>query len=53
MNATLTIQEFNALLTSEEESPLLEALRKLTRIEAPEDVTESMALALLSWWWRG
>lgn len=49
LNASITIEEFNALLTSDaEQSPLLEALRKLTAIEKPEDV---LALAdTLSGW---
>ena len=39
MNATLTIEEFNTLLTShKEESPLLKVLRELTRLEKPEDI---------------
>ncbi|MBM2851449.1 MAG: hypothetical protein HW418_4391 [Anaerolineales bacterium] len=38
MTLTLTIEEFNTLLTSDrEESPLLKALRELTKIEKPED----------------
>jgi hypothetical protein len=42
MDMSMTIEEFNALLTSESEkddSPLLTALRKLTTIEKPEDIT--------------
>jgi hypothetical protein len=39
MDVAMTIEEFHALLTSErEESPLVEALRKLTAIEEPEDI---------------
>jgi hypothetical protein len=39
MMPTLTIEEFNTLLTShKEESPLLKALRELTTIEKPEDI---------------
>ncbi len=39
MTPTLTIDEFNALLVSDkEESPLLKALRELTKIEKPEDI---------------
>jgi len=39
MTPTLTIEEFNALLTSDkEESPLLKTLRELTTIEKPEDI---------------
>ena len=42
MDMSMTIEEFNAVLTSESEendSPLLMALRKLTAIEEPEDIT--------------
>jgi hypothetical protein len=39
MTPTLTIEEFNTLLTShKEESPLLKALRELTKLEKPEDI---------------
>ncbi len=39
MTPTLTIEEFNTLLTSDrEESPLLKALRELAKIEKPEDI---------------
>lgn len=39
MTPTLTIEEFNALLSSDkEESPLLKALRQLTKLEKPEDI---------------
>ena len=43
MDVSLTIEDFNALLTSESEkddSPLLVALRKLTAIEKPEDIAK-------------
>ena len=50
MDMSLTIEDFNALLTSEEdESPLLTALRKLTAIEEPEDITKLAADPLQSW----
>jgi len=42
MDMSMTIEEFNALLTSESEkddSPLLTALRTLTTIDKPEDIT--------------
>lgn len=51
MDMSMTIEEFNALLTSESEkddSQLLTALRKLTTIEKPEDIT---ALADDSYVW--
>jgi hypothetical protein len=38
MTLTLTINEFNALLASDNESLLMKALRKLTAIEKPEDI---------------
>ena len=50
MEMTLTIEEFHDLLTSEEnENPLLSALRKLTGIAEPEDVTRPAAEPLLNW----
>jgi hypothetical protein len=51
MDMSLTIEEFNALLTSEkDDSPLLAALRKLTAIQEPEDITKLAADPLQSWW---
>ena len=38
MNTAMSIQEFNALLKSEQKDELLELLRKLTALEKPEDV---------------
>jgi len=50
MDMSLTIEDFNALLTSEEDgSPLLAALRKLTATEKPEDITKLAADPLQSW----
>ena len=50
MAMSLTIEEFNALLTSEEKtSPLLVTLRKLTRIEDPKDITALDAEPLQNW----
>jgi hypothetical protein len=49
MTPTLTIEEFNALLTSDkEESSLLKALRELTTIEKPEDIL-ALVGALSGW----
>jgi len=46
MNAVMTIEDFGALLASEEqENPLLAALRQLTEIEKPEDITRLTAEA--------
>jgi len=52
MDTSLTIEDFNALLTSESEkddSPLLAALRKLTAIEKPADITKLAADPLDNW----
>ncbi len=50
MDMALTIEEFHELLTSEENgSPLLEALRKLTTIEEPDDITALAAEPLQNW----
>ena len=39
MNASMTIEEFSALLDSErKDSPWLEALRKLIGLEGPEKI---------------
>lgn len=50
----MTIQGFNALLTSErDESPLLKVLRQLTTLQKPEDVRALAAEPQLSWQgWR-
>jgi len=56
MDMSLTIEDFNALLTSEPEkddSPLLTALCKLTAIEKPEEITKLAADPLDNWMdWR-
>ena len=50
MDMSLTIEEFNALLTSEkDDSPLLTALRKLTVIEKPEVITKLAEDAAEDW----
>ncbi len=50
MDMSLTIEDFNALLTSEEDdSPLLAALQKLMAIEKPEDITKLAEDALDNW----
>ena len=52
MNATLTIQEFHALLNSQtHDQPWLEALRKLMQIEKPEDVAVLKKSPM--WIWSG
>ena len=49
MQTAMTIEEFNALLTSDvEESPLLRALRQLAAIEKPEDIL-ALVDALTGW----
>ena len=53
MTATMTIEEFNAVLVSDqEESSLLKALRRLMAIEKPEDIA-TLAEAVSGWsgWW--
>lgn len=50
MDMALTIEGFHELLTSEEnDSPLLEALRKLTTIEEPENITELAEEPVHNW----
>jgi hypothetical protein len=52
MNATLTIEEFNALLSSKQDNgALLTVLRNLMGIEKPEDVV-SKAAPMVGWGWR-
>ena len=49
MTPTLTIDEFNALLTlDKEESPLLKALRQLMTLEKPEDIL-ALVTTLTNW----
>jgi len=49
MQTALTIEQFNALLTSDrEDSPLLKALRQFMAIEKPEDIL-ALAEVLSSW----
>ena len=46
----MTIQDFHALLNSEkEDSPTLEALRKLRTIEQPEEITKLSAVPMQAW----
>lgn len=50
MDAAMTIQGFNALLTSEQdENPLLKVLRQLTTLKKPEDVRLLAVEPQLSW----
>ena len=50
MQMTLTIEEFHKLLTAEEnENPLLSALRKLTGIEEPGEITRLKAEPMQNW----
>ncbi len=50
MAANLSIEEFNALLNSTQESPLLTSLRELTT-ETPEELagTEGTLFSWLGW----
>ena len=50
MEKSLRIEEFHALLTSEEhDSPQLTALRKLRSIEKPEVITSLADASLVDW----
>ena len=55
MNEQINISTFLELLSSDEESPLLEALRKLSEVGDPESITEPQGLGSLGSWsgWRG
>ncbi len=51
MDTPLTIQEFDALINSEQDAtPLLAALSKLTTLEDPETVTKD-AMGPAYWWY--
>ncbi|MCX6033243.1 MAG: hypothetical protein NT169_28675 [Chloroflexi bacterium] len=51
MDAAMTIQGFNALLTSEQdENPLLKVLRQLTTLKKPEDVRVLKEDTLITSW---
>ena len=46
----MTIKDFHTLLNSEkEDSPTLEALRKLRAIEKPEEISKLSAVPMQSW----
>ena len=50
MEMTLTIEQFHDLLTSEEnENPLLSALRKLTGLEDPGEITRPVQEPMERW----
>jgi len=50
MDMSLTIEEFNALLTSEkDDSPLLTALREFVAIEKPEEIVAAILESGLVW----
>ena len=51
MEAAMTIQDFGALLQSEQESnPLLEILRSLTTLDGPETVRVLKGYGIQSFW---
>ncbi len=53
MDATMTMESFNALLTAEkEDNALLAALRKLMSLEKPDDVRGASAQTMALWYWR-
>jgi len=47
----MTIEAFHARLASEDDSPLMAALRRLTEIKKPEDIVQAVPEALV-WGWR-
>lgn len=51
MSDAVTMQDFRTLLKSETKDPLLEALRKLTKLEDPKEVSDTKILALWVWCW--
>ncbi len=54
MNAAMTIEEFNAFLKSEQpDNALLEMLRRLTKIEKPEDVRVLKSIVGPNTAWQG
>ena len=55
MNEQINISAFLELLKSDKESPLLEALRKLSEVGEPESITEPQGLGQLGAWsgWPG
>lgn len=54
MNAAMTIEEFNAFLKSEQqENALRDLLRKLTKIEKPEEVRAIQRIVGPQTAWQG
>lgn len=54
MNAAMTIEEFNVFMQSDQqESALLNLLRKLTRLEKPEDVRAMQQIVGPQAGWQG
>jgi|GEM_PF-2095644 len=54
MNAAMTIEEFNAFLKSEQQdNALLDLLRRLTKIEKPEDVRAIQRIIGPNTAWQG
>lgn len=52
MGDALTMQDFHKLVKSEEKDPLLEALRRLTKIEDVNEIRKASNLVLATWSWR-
>lgn len=51
MGDAVTMQDFHKLVKSEEKDPLLEALRRLTKIEDVREISDTRILALIRWSW--
>lgn len=51
MGDAVTMQDFHKLVKSEEKDPLLEALRRLTKIEDVREIRDTHILALAAWSW--
>ncbi len=53
MDAPITIEEFSSLLKSDQESPLLTALSKLTDVQEPEEIIAVVAGTNTYWFGWG
>lgn len=51
MGDAVTMQDFHKLVKSDEKDPLLEALRRLTKIEDVREISDTRVLALARWSW--
>lgn len=51
MGDAVTMQDFHKLVKSDEKDPLLEALRRLTKIEDVREIRKTSNLVLAAWAW--